>query len=432
MEHYKCYKVYVTEIGSEHISDTLEFFPAKCNTPSLTQKDRIIVAAVNLTKILQSPPPPAPFHDVSNDTMAAVRKLAELFNKISATPPRVTIHTITPLRVPAAAEPPRVPIATTPPRVPLTTAPAELNQTREANVPIVSQEQTNMDPHTPRPTHFPHRYPTRTDARSLQQAYSIIINTTAPYYKTPSYSIRMAMSIIHPITGNALTYRQLKSDPQFKSIWNTSGAQELGRLAQGVGDRIKGRDTICVIEHAQVPKHKTVTYDRFVCDVCPQKAEPERTRLTVGGNLINYDGDVSTQTADLTTSKILWNSVISTLHAKYMCLDLKDFYLGTPMKEYEYMRLHILDIPEEIINQYNLRAIADNDWVCIEVRGGMYGLPYAGKLTQDLFQQRLASHGSTPIPNTPGLWKHGTRPVTFTLVIDDFGVKYIERENAEH
>jgi hypothetical protein len=154
--------------------------------------------------------------------------------------------------------------------------------------------------------------------------------------------------------------------------------------------------------------------------------------LTVGGNLINYDGDVSTQTADLTTSKILWNSVISTLHAEYTCLDLKNFYLGTPMKEYEYMRLHISDIPEEIIKQYNLRAIADNDWAYIEVRGGMYGLPQAGKLAHDFLQQRLANHGYAPIPSTPGLWKYKTRPVTFTLVDDDFGVKYIGRENAEH
>jgi hypothetical protein len=46
-----------------------------------------------------------------------------------------------------------------------------------------------------------------------------------------------------------------------------------------------------------------------------------------------------------------------------MCLDLKNLYLGTPMKEYEYMRLHITDTPDETIDQYNLRQTADNDWV---------------------------------------------------------------------
>jgi hypothetical protein len=90
------------------------------------------------------------------------------------------------------------------------------------------------------------------------------------------------------------------------------------------------------------------------------------------------------------------------------------------------------DIPDKIMNQYNLQAIADNDWVYIEVRGSMYGLSQAGKLAHDLLQQRLAKHGHAPIPNTPGLWKHTTRPVTSTLIVDDTGVKYIGRENAEH
>ncbi len=42
-----------------------------------------------------------------------------------------------------------------------------------------------------------------------------------------------------------------------------------------------------------------------------------------GGNLINYPGKLSTQTATLTTSKLMWNSVLSTEWAKYMCLDIK-------------------------------------------------------------------------------------------------------------
>jgi hypothetical protein len=75
----------------------------------------------------------------------------------------------------------------------------------------------------------------------------------------------------------------------------------LGRLSPGVGDQVKGTYTIFCIAHAQVPKHKTVTYGRFVSNIRPQKAKKERTRLTVSGNLINYDGDVLTQTADLTT-----------------------------------------------------------------------------------------------------------------------------------
>jgi hypothetical protein len=65
---------------------------------------------------------------------------------------------------------------------------------------------------------------------------------------------------------------------------------------------------------------------------------------------------VSTQKSDLTTSKILWNGIISTLHVEYMCLDLTNFYLRTPMVEYEYMRLHISNIIDEIVNQYTLKS----------------------------------------------------------------------------
>jgi hypothetical protein len=96
------------------------------------------------------------------------------------------------------------------------------------------------------------------------------------------------------------------------------------------------------------------------------------------------------------------------------------------------MRIHITDIPDEIIDQYNLRQIADNEWVYIEVIGGMYGLSRAGKLAHDLLRERLAKHGYVPIPNIPGIRTHTTRPVTFTLAVDDFGVKYIGKENAEH
>jgi hypothetical protein len=69
----------------------------------------------------------------------------------------------------------------------------------------------------------------------------------------------------------------------------------------------------------------------------------------MGGNLIQHPGDVPTRSADLTTSKCLWNSTISTEGAKYRCLDLKNFYLGTPMDSFEYMHIPIKLIPQENI-----------------------------------------------------------------------------------
>ena len=54
----------------------------------------------------------------------------------------------------------------------------------------------------------------------------------------------------------------------------------------------------------------------------PKKAEVNRTRLTVGGDKINYPGAVSTPTAEMLVAKILFNSVISTKNAKFMTIDI--------------------------------------------------------------------------------------------------------------
>jgi hypothetical protein len=159
-------------------------------------------------------------------------------------------------------------------------------------------------------------------------------------------------------------------------------------------------------------------------DVRPNKEEVHRVRLSVGGNLIKYDGDVSTRSADLTTSECLWNSVISTTGAKHMCLDVKNFYVGTPMEHFEYLRIPIKCIPLEIINHYALLPLVSDGHIYIEVQNGMYGLPQAGILANLLLAKRLAPHGYRHTNSTPGLWAHDTLPVTFSLVVDDFGVKY--------
>jgi len=164
----------------------------------------------------------------------------------------------------------------------------------------------------------------------------------------------------------------------------------------------------------------------------PMKKEVERTRLTVGGNLIDYPGNVSTKTANLTTAKILFNSVISMPDAKFMGIDLKNFYLNTPMECYKYMRLPIDSIPEEIILQYHLLPLVHKGFVYMEIRQGMYGLPQAGILANQLLAKRLALHGYTPTVHTPGLWAHKTRPILFSLVVDNFGVKYVGKQHADH
>ena len=241
--------------------------------------------------------------------------------------------------------------------------------------------------------------------------------------------------VVNPETGETLSkYEQLLKVPALKKTWTAAMCKELGRLAQGYGDT-QGTYTIrfmTIDEIKEIPKNKTVTYARIVVDYRPQKEDPNRVRITVGGNLINYEGELTTRTADLVTSKILWNSTLSTPGARYMCADVKNFYLCTPMDDPEYMKMKIELFPEEIIEQYGLREKVHKGFVWIKIIRTMYGLPQAGILSNKLLRKRLAKDGYFKLPHTPGLWKHVCRPVWFTLVVDDFGVKYVGEENAKH
>jgi hypothetical protein len=153
----------------------------------------------------------------------------------------------------------------------------------------------------------------------------------------------------------------------------------------------------------------------------------------VGGDRINYPDDCGTPTADLLTVKLLFNSIISTPDALFMTIDIKDFYLMTPMERHEYFRMKLDLFPEDIIEEYNLRDIVDSSGhIHCEVKRGMYGLPQAGLLAQQQLIKRLNKAGYIQSTTTPGFWKHEWRPISFTLVVDDFGVKYVGKEHAEH
>ena len=100
----------------------------------------------------------------------------------------------------------------------------------------------------------------------------------------------------------------------------------------------------------------------------PEKANPYRVRWTApGGDKVDYPFKVSTITADLTTAKLLFKSALSTPNARFLTADLKDFYLGTPMECYEYMRVAIWMLPYAIIAQYNLRPLFHNGYVYVEI-----------------------------------------------------------------
>ena len=93
----------------------------------------------------------------------------------------------------------------------------------------------------------------------------------------------------------------------------------------------------------------------------PKKAKTHCTQFVVGGNRINYPGKVATPTAKMLVEKLLFNSMILTHSARFMTIDIANFYLMTPLKHPEYVKIKLRDIPEEIIVEYKLRDIATPD-----------------------------------------------------------------------
>ncbi len=79
-----------------------------------------------------------------------------------------------------------------------------------------------------------------------------------------------------------------------------------------------------------------------------------------------------------------------------------------------------------------MKELAVERWVYIKMRPAVWGLPQAGILVDKRFHRKLAQFGYHECVNTPGLWRHETRAISFTLVVDDFWVKYVKEEDVDH
>ena len=91
------------------------------------------------------------------------------------------------------------------------------------------------------------------------------------------------------------------------------------------------------------------------------------------------------------------------------------------------------EIPQEIIDEYNLETIVNEDgYYYAEIRKALSGLFESGYIVNVELKRILRLEGYILSKFTPGLFTHKTREIVFSLVVDDFGVRYKEREDAEH
>ena len=229
--------------------------------------------------------------------------------------------------------------------------------------------------------------------------------------------------------GRPLTYRAALAGED-ASRWRTAEVEELIRL-------IRTSKTLVPIPRDSVPtdRRRDVTYYnpqvKEKVDAAGNKTF--RVRGTAGGDRITYPGEVSAQVADLDAVKILLNSVVSD-NAQWLTADIKDYYLGTPLSRYEYIRIHQRHLPPAAITELALEpylTASPDDTITFEIRKTMYGLPQAGRLSQDRLLPHLARHGYRET-GVKCLLRHDTRNITICLIVDDFGVKYVDKADADH
>jgi len=230
LNHYRCHRTYTTKTGGERISDTVHFCPKRIQMPTTDSVNQIYQSAKDLTMALQNPMPATPFLNFGDATLNALKKLADIFDK-SATQAKEE--------------------DTPPPRVQHTAPPRVETQTNNQKEKPNQKEFTGKSHDAPPPKH---RYNTRNQPNA-----------------NLCYEYPVMFPVIDPNTGATLEYKDLIKGPT-KQTWQKSMANELGRLAQGVGERMPtGTDTIFFIPKSEVPSHKTATYARIVSEIRPQK-----------------------------------------------------------------------------------------------------------------------------------------------------------------
>ena len=454
MESYRCYTVWVTKTRRTRIADTVSWFPHSVPMPVASTNDIIMASLADIANALLNPAEPGPTRPLNTsqrETLQQVTKTlhqlyspqadtSELEPKTDDTAPLRVEESDAPLRVeeedgddevatiPEADEESvtesededsiiMVPADTTP-------SPEPTDSPRPHLIPPTQEEDEPTPTPTPAPTRKQRRNRKKNVARRMsrrrkrQAAANSLLHDLPPEGTTLEDAFQVEHWALHgqainPDTGKSAEYLELLKSSE-GDLWEESNCEEIGRLAQGLGEGSsipKGTNTIFFMERDKVPKGRSITYLRCVVADRPEKPQPRRVRWTVGGNLVDYDGDCSTKTADITTTKLLINSVLSTPNAKYMTLDLKDFYLGTPMQppQCAYMKVRRRYIPQKIIDLYNLESMFDQDgYIYVEIRRGMCGLPQAGRIASDQLMRLLKPARCVPCDVTHGLWKHTT------------------------
>ena len=455
-EHYRCYRCYNPTTRSEIVSDTVQVIEDNIPVP-ITSIDEYLKQAVDdILQILKKPQKSKlPFLQYGNDTNTAITQIAELIQN-ATNHPASDVAKQTRVANDIKQKIKNLPKPSTK-KQPLDIMKELRNSTKsnerksslkcphESANEFVKKKSSKKEANKNKVTTQQDQWVTTQSIPNVDP-YSHYYNYVhPPVYLYPNANVRLPyapmanrrmQSLFHIFddTGKKLSIDQLINGKDADK-WNRGLDNELGRLADGIPNRIVGTKTINFIRKQDVPRNKKVTYANFVCDFRELKEEQYRVRMTLGGDKLEYTGETASPATNLLETKILVNSVISDAKkgARFMSLDIKDFFLQSNLPEKEYLRIHKRYFSNYFRQLYGLDTLIDKDgYIYCEILKGMYGLKQAAILAYKKLKDILENAGYKQIENTTGLWTHRKRKLYFALCVDDFGIKYFGKDDMQH
>ena len=286
-EHYRCHKIFCKRTRSERISDTVVFHHKYITQPEITPEDQIIKAVDDLTSALRQR-----VNKQGKEDMQVLRKMNDILNSkdvqnmgqarnnrkektVTFADPPVTCAAepilADPIPEPRVCGTPQEPRVEQTPKSKAVRLPIVVTNTRKRPSQASSGGPTTQSKYATAIREIGRRTRSTRDLCMTELAQAILDDGPKPV----KFKIEFANEIFDEETGKLLKYRKLISHPKYHETWSHSSANEFGRLAQGVGGRIKGTDTIFFIHKHQIPQDRwrDITYAKFVCELKPNKAE---------------------------------------------------------------------------------------------------------------------------------------------------------------
>ena len=225
-------------------------------------------------------------------------------------------------------------------------------------------------------------------------------------------------------SGRPLRFSSALSGPN-RADWINADIVELVKLVMDTG-------TLVPVDS---PSQPPTYYNRVVKEKLKAGKVERRVRGTIGGDRISFPYSVSSTTASMTCFKMLLNSTVSS-DSNLASADISDFYLGADLPDPESIKLYLDTFPEEVLNKLGFTPFIKHDssgkkYIYLDIVKSCYGVGSSGLLSQIRLIAQLHAHDYIQT-DTPCLFRHKTRDITFCLVVDDFAIQYNSLSDLQH